>query len=291
MLYSMTGFGKTEARVQNKLVSIELRSLNSKGFDVNIRMPQYLREKELAVRNLLSSELKRGKIDAFFNVELPDELSAHTINQAVAKTYVNDIQELAEQLGLNSNQILDTVLKLPNVLGVPNEELSDEEWSDIEKLVYEATDRLMNFREQEGAKTEKELLFCINTIREQLQEIPKFEQERIDSVRNRIAKHMEQFVNSAQIDENRLEQELIYYIEKYDLSEEKMRLSAHLDHFEELLDEDELAKGKKLNFISQEIGREINTIGSKANHADIQRHVVIMKDHLEQIKEQLANIL
>lgn len=292
MLYSMTGFGKSEATVQNKLVSIEIRTLNSRGFDCNIRLPNYLSEKELTIRNILSDELKRGKIDIYVYVEMPDELQAHTINTTVANTYATEIKDLAVKLNLSTTEILNTVLKLPNVLTVPEEPLEEDEWEEIEKLIYEAVSRVTNYREQEGDKTEKVLRQAASTIFEELAKIPQYEQDRVDGVKERILKHLEQFVDKSSIDENRLEQELIYYIEKYDLSEEKMRLQANLEHFTELLDdESQITKGKKLNFVSQEIGREINTIGSKANHADIQRHVIMMKDHLEQIKEQLANIL
>lgn len=292
MLYSMTGFGKSEATIQDKLVSIEIRTLNSKGFDCNVRLPNYLREKELLIRNHLKDELVRGKIDVFIHVELPDELQAHAINQTIAKTYALEIQELANSLQISTDNLLETVLKLPNVLSVPEESLDDQEWDEMEKLIYEAASRVNDFREKEGDKTEEMLQQAIELIRSELKQIENFEQERIVTVKERIQKHIEQHVDVNLIDENRLEQELVYYIEKYDLSEEKMRLNAHLDHFNELLhDESTIAKGKKLNFVSQEIGREINTIGSKANHAEIQRHVVVMKDNLEQIKEQLANSL
>ena len=292
MLYSMTGFGKSEATIQNKMVNIEIRSLNSRGFDCNIRLPNYLREKELTIRNSLKDELKRGKVDVFIHVEMPDELKAHSINPTIAKTYAQEIKELADNLSIPTNQLLDIVLHMPNVLAVPEEDLEEEEWEEIEKLIYEAASRVNDFREQEGAKTEKALADSVAVIRGELSELPKFEQDRIKTIKDRINKHLEQNVDAGSIDENRLEQELVFYIEKYDLSEEKMRLNAHLEHFTELLEsEDEMTKGKKLNFVSQEIGREINTIGSKANHANIQRHVVEMKDHLEQIKEQLANIL
>lgn len=287
----MTGFGKAEANIQNKLIQIEIRSLNSRGFDANIRMPNFLRDRELMTRNILSDELKRGKIDVFFNVELPDTLKAQTINQNMAITYAEQLQELAHRLNVLPEDLLSLVIQMPNVMEVPQEEISDEEWNEIEKLLYEATSRIMDYREKEGDKTEDELRSALDIIQQQLDLIPQFEDERTEAVRERISRHIEEYVNIADIDQNRLEQELIYYIEKYDISEEKMRLKAHLEHFIDLLDEQEISKGKQLNFVCQEIGREINTIGSKANHVNIQKLVIIMKDYLEQIKEQLANVL
>lgn len=294
MIYSMTGFGKAEANIQDKLVQIEIRTLNSKGFDLNVRMPNYLREKEIEVRNLLREKLNRGKIDVYFSIQLPDRLKAHSINQGLAKTYAEQIKEMQGNIGGNVNNISELVLRMPGLLEIPEEEIDEQEWLGIKSVLEGAIKNVQSFRAIEGEKTEIVLEESLNTISENLNQIPKFEQERIDTIRHRISKNLESLIEGIEIDENRLEQEIIFYIEKFDLSEEKVRLVAHVDHFKSLLnlkDEKNKTKGKKLGFISQEIGREINTIGSKANHAEIQRHVVVMKDHLEQIKEQLANIL
>lgn len=290
----MTGFGKAEANIQDKLVQVEIRTLNSKGFDVNVRMPNYLREKEIEVRNLLREHLKRGKIDVYFSIQLPDNLRAHSINQGLAKAYAEQIKTMQQNIGGNVNNISELVLRMPSVLEIPEEEIDEQEWNGIQSVLLQAIENVQDFRSEEGEKTETVLKASLHTILNNLNEIPKFEQERIDTIRQRISKNLETLIENVEIDENRLEQEIIFYIEKFDLSEEKMRLTAHIEHFEKLLNqtgEKNIAKGKKLGFISQEIGREVNTIGSKANHAEIQKHVVVMKDHLEQIKEQLANIL
>lgn len=294
MIYSMTGFGKSEANIQDKLVQVEIRTLNSKGFDVNVRMPNYIREKEIEVRNLLRETLHRGKIDVYFSIQLPDRLRAHSIHQGLAKTYAAQIREMHEEIGGDVNNISELVLKMPGVLEIPEEDIDEKEWSGIRSVLVEAIKRVEEFRQVEGEKTEVVVEGALNTILENLNEIPKFEQERIETIRQRISKNLETLVDHVDLDKNRFEQELIFYIEKFDLSEEKMRLAAHIEHFKGLLAQKDMnskTKGKKLGFISQEIGREVNTIGSKANHAEIQKHVVVMKDYLEQIKEQLANIL
>lgn len=291
MVYSMTGFGKAETNINGKIIQVEIRALNSKGFDANLRMPNYIRNKELSCRTILSEQLKRGKLDVFFNIQLPEHLAAHSINQGMAKAYSAQILTLAKELNLSTENALELVLKMPNVMEVPEEELAEEEWKAIENALQTACKQVSEFRSLEGAKTEEVFTNALTIIQQNLNELTQYEAERANTVKERIKKNIDA-VTDAPIDENRLEQEIIYYVEKYDISEEKMRLKAHIDHFLSLLDESgTIAKGKKLGFVAQELGREINTIGSKANHAEIQRHVVIMKDHLEQIKEQLANIL
>lgn len=292
MLYSMTGFGKAEAMVDDISIQIEIRTLNSKGLDLNIRMPHFLKHKELQIRNLLSQELKRGKVDAYFTLDLPANLQANLINQKVINAYMKQINELASSHNLSLSNDLDTLLKLPNVLSATEQEIEEETWQKIEDLLSQACQRVVEFRTKEGGDMEIILREAIATIAHHLEQIPQYEQERVEKVRERINTGLQNIASQQDIDQNRLEQELIFYIEKFDITEEKVRLAAHLAHFLELADDDQAqAKGKKLNFISQEIGREINTIGSKANHLEIQKHVVNMKDQLEQIKEQLSNIL
>jgi len=294
MIHSMTGFGKSQGNVNDILVSIEVKALNSKGLDINIRMPSFLREKEVDIRNMISKNLERGKIDVFINLDLPANRKIHTLNGELAKHYATSIKALANELGdsLSADSITSEVLKMPNVLEPSSDEISDNDWLGIQKLIAEAIQLTGHHREQEGASLMPFFEESINQIGSSMQAIIPFEKERVEKIRERILKQVDVLKSDVQLDKNRLEQELIFYIEKFDISEEKQRLSMHLKHFlEEMTDGNRKAKGKKLNFVSQEIGREINTIGSKANHGSIQKHVVQMKDNLEQIKEQLANII
>ena len=292
MLYSMTGFGRAEATIQNMHTQIEIRTLNSRGLDLNIRTPQLLKHKEVEIRNILAQELQRGKIDVHFSIDMPANQQASTINADIFTSYLQQLQELTSSHGLQNESMVDVILKLPNVLMASEAELSEESWNQLKNLLLESTKKANNFRLQEGKQLEDELRRCITQIATHLKEIPQYEQERVEKVRERMVEGLRAMQDAVDVDQNKLEQELIFYIEKFDITEEKVRLSAHLDYFLEMVDSDKTkAKGKKLNFISQEIGREINTIGSKANHLSIQKHVVEMKDHLEQIKEQLSNIL
>jgi len=292
MLYSMTGFGRAEATIQNMHTQIEIRTLNSRGLDLNIRTPQLLKHKEVEIRNILAQELQRGKIDVHFSIDMPANQQASTINADIFTSYLQQLQELTSSHGLQNESMVDVILKLPNVLMASEAELSEESWNQLKNLLLESTKKANNFRLQEGKQLEDELRRCITQIATHLNEIPQYEQERVEKVRERMVEGLRAMQDAVDVDQNKLEQELIFYIEKFDITEEKVRLSAHLDYFLEMVDSDKTkAKGKKLNFISQEIGREINTIGSKANHLSIQKHVVEMKDHLEQIKEQLSNIL
>lgn len=288
MLMSMTGFGKTTGTFQNKKVSIEVRSLNSKSLDLNVRIAPIYREIEAEIRKIILTELDRGKIDLSLNLENSSEQKSQTINQELAKRYHDELKSLDKILGNETKDYLSLILRMPDIYFNEREALDEEEAAWILGLVIEACQQLKTFRRQEGIALENEFTFRIEEIRRLLNEVPKFEAERIDTIRERMKKSLTDLSN-VKIDENRFEQELIFYIEKLDVSEEKMRLANHLDYFITTMKSSE--NGRKLGFISQEIGREINTLGSKSNHAEMQKLVVDMKDNLEKIKEQILNTL
>jgi uncharacterized protein (TIGR00255 family) len=287
----MTGYGKSVCELPSKRITIELKSLNSKQLDINTRIPNLYREKDLAIRNEISQKLQRGKIDVTFYVEsmVPDKISQ--VNEEVITTYHEQLKSLADKLGLADNtDFLRIIMPLPDTLKSPQAELDEEEWKAVNKSLIEAIEQLDDFRAQEGVSMQKDVKERNESIKNLLHQITPFENQRTEKIRTRIMDSLSDVNNNGNIDENRFEQELIYYLEKLDISEEKVRLSNHLQYFEETLNE-EGPVGKKLGFISQEMGREINTLGSKANDAEIQRLVVRMKDDLEKIKEQILNIL
>lgn len=290
MVRSMTGFGKSVLELPEKSISIEIRSLNSKQFDANLRLPGIYREKEAELRLLLSSGLERGKIELNINVDDNGESIHYNFNRVLAKQYYAEIETLASELGLHTDkEIINTLVRMPDVLKAEQAELSAEEWKAILAAISDAIDKLNDFRKQEGHALEKDLMERVRIIEALLEEISPLEEKRIANMRARIMKHLDETLSQG-ADMNRFEQEIIYYLEKLDITEEKVRLKKHCQYFLETLSE-ENANGKKLGFISQEMGREINTLGSKANDADIQKKVVLMKDELEKIKEQLFNIL
>ena len=290
MTHSMTGYGKAVAELPNKKITIEIKSLNSKQFDLYTRIPSVYRVKEIELRNSLSRILERGKIDLTMNVEVFSKDVSSRIDHNVLTQYRDEI----EQFALNNNipapaDWFSVLLRLPDVMKQDIEELDEEEWKVIEEAIENAANEVISFRKQEGAMLENVLSEKISNIRTLLSEVEQFEEERIEKVKSRIYEglsHLEGF----EIDKNRFEQEIIYYLEKLDINEEKTRLAHHLNYFDETLKADQ-SQGKKLGFIVQEIGREINTLGSKSNQSDMQRIVVQMKDELEQIKEQILNIL
>ena len=283
----MTGFGKADTRVKNKHISVEIRSLNSKGLDVNTRMPGLYREKELFIRNLLVEKLERGKIDLSINVESSEGIKGTQINKSVVKNYYSQLKSIAKELKEDQDDFLEIIMRLPEVLKTEREEFNEAEWKQVLKLIEAAIKNMDSFRVREGRVLENDLRKRIDLILKAL--IIVEEADRITPIREKIKKNIEELVAKDKVDTNRFEQELIYYIEKLDITEEKVRLKTHCDFFLKTLDEK--SSGKKLGFISQEIGREINTIGSKANDAGIQKIVVQMKDELEKIKEQLNNVL
>ena len=291
MIKSMTGFGKAECELPDKKVSIEVKTLNSKQFDMLARIPNVFREKELDLRSILSSKLERGKVELSISVDETAGYENFTINKSLAKKYYDQIRLLSADLGLNSDdQILSTLLKLPDVMKAEPKELKDEEWAIVMQAIGEAIFRCDNFRQIEGSKLETDFVNRIGLILGFLNDLQPFEEDRILKIRSKFKKDILETVADQKIDENRLEQEIIYYLEKIDITEEKTRLKSHCDYFLITLLEAS-SNGKKLSFIGQEIGREINTIGSKANDYNMQKIVVQMKDELEKIKEQLMNIL
>jgi uncharacterized protein (TIGR00255 family) len=283
----MTGFGKAIGNFQSKKVSIEIRTLNSKSLDLNVRIAPIYREVESEIRKIVGDSLDRGKIDLNINLDSTGDVKNFTINKDLAKAYYADLKAVNSLIGEHTDDYLSVILRMPDIYINEREELGAEEKTWILNLTKEAVDHLNEFRRQEGQALEKEFSERIEDIRRWLNEVPKYEQERIEVIRERIKKNLEDL--SAKYDDNRLEQEMIFYIEKLDVSEEKMRLSNHLDYFLETMKLP--LSGKKLGFITQEIGREINTLGSKSNHAEMQKLVVDMKDSLEKIKEQVLNTL
>lgn len=284
----MTGFGKAVCELPNKKVTVEIRSLNSRQLDLNFRVAPQYRDKESEIRSLLSKSLERGKIDFSLYAESAGESSSNAINQALAMEYYREIKKLAEATG-EQTDILSLVMRMPDVLKQEKAAPDEDEWKAIMNSVIETIAAFNKFRDDEGKVLEKEFQQRIGMIKHKLEAVTELDPQRIAGIRERLNKYLEENVAPGTTDKNRFEQELIYYIEKLDITEEKLRLLTHCDYF--LATMKEPSSGRKLGFIAQEIGREINTIGSKANDAGIQKHVVDMKDELEKVKEQLLNVL
>ncbi|HJD76607.1 MAG TPA: YicC family protein [Bacteroides reticulotermitis] len=292
MIQSMTGYGKATAELSDKKINVEIKSLNSKAMDLSTRIAPAYREKEIEIRNEVSKALERGKVDFSLWIEKKEcAESATPINLALVEGYYDQILTISEKLNIPvPHDWFQTLLRLPDVMSKPEiQELSEEEWQMVLKTILEAIDHLTEFRKQEGAALEKKFREKVANIANLLELITPFEKERIEKVKERITDALEKTL-SVDYDKNRLEQELIFYIEKLDINEEKQRLTNHLKYFISTL-ESSHGQGKKLGFIAQEMGREINTLGSKSNHAEMQKIVVQMKDELEQIKEQVLNIM
>jgi uncharacterized protein (TIGR00255 family) len=285
MIQSMTGYGKTILQLSAKKITVELKSLNSKNLDLNVRMPSYYREKELSVRKKLASALVRGKVDFFIYIENNGGEGASKINEAVVKGYMSQLKTIADS---NEVELLKMAVKLPDSLKTEREELDEEEWLQIDLAIDTTIKKLNQYRADEGKAMHTDFVLRISMIEKLLEKIIEIDPKRIEHVKEKIKKSIAEL--ETKIDENRFEQELIYYIEKLDITEEKVRLKNHLDYFKKELEE-QVSNGKKLGFISQEIGREVNTIGSKSNFADMQKLVVQMKDELEKVKEQNLNVL
>ncbi len=286
MILSMTGFGRAVKQIPNKKLTIEIKTLNSKQLDLNVRVPSFYRAKELDIRSILAKSIQRGKVEFNLYAEVTGSDSPYTVNSQVIEGYIDGLKKVYGNAP--EQDYLAMAVKMPDAVKTVREELSDDEWSEVSKLVNEALDNLVDYRKTEGVSLYDELTLRINNISSLLKEVPQFEEERIITVRERIAKNIDDL--KINVDDNRFEQEMIFYLEKLDVTEEKVRLDHHLDYFKEELDGSE-SKGKKLGFISQEIGREVNTLGSKSNHSQMQRIVVQMKDELEKIKEQVLNAL
>lgn len=292
MIKSMTGFGKTTVEVNNKKIIIEIKSLNSKQFDMNLRMPPLYREKEMEVRALVKEQLDRGKIDMIIYFDNAETGKNGSINRPVVIEYFHQLVEIAGQLGIvpDKNGLLQTVMRFPDTLQVKTEELEEEEWQALCDGINQALTAINNFRLQEGQALAKDIRHRVLLIQELASQVPPFEQQRIVSIRQRLQEKINEWTDITNIDQNRLEQEIVYYLEKLDITEEKVRLANHCKYFLETIEKED-APGRKIGFIAQEMGREINTLGSKANDHDIQKLVVLMKDELEKIKEQSLNIL
>ena len=290
MIRSMTGYGKAEGVIANRKYSVEIRSLNSKQFDLNARIPTIFRDKEMQLRKLLRSRIVRGKCDFFLSYETDASESKHEINTDLVKSYISQLENIADESNQNPHDLLAIAIKMPEALHHSREELDEDVWSKVEEMIGVALDAFDNFREVEGASIEKDFKAGISMISEESSNLDPLLESRLKRIRTRIRTNLEEVIDSYKIDENRFEQEVLFYIEKTDVAEERSRLSAHCEHFEDVL-KNGVGQGKKLGFIAQEIGREINTLGSKANDVDIQRLVVRMKDELEKIKEQVLNVL
>ncbi len=285
MIKSMTGYGKTEFTINNKKITIEIKSLNSKNLDLNVRISNPFKEKELLIRKKLATNLQRGKVDFNLYVEATGSVNSNKINTIVANDYINQLQGISK---MTNEQALTIAMKLPNILDASKEELEESEWREVSLNTDNALAKINNFRKDEGAILKTDFETRIATLQDLCKKNIPFEKARMPIVRERIEKSIKDL--QLDVDKNKLEQELIFYLEKLDITEERIRLDNHLLYFLKELNSKE-SNGKKLGFICQEIGREINTTGSKANHAPMQQNVVLMKDELEKIKEQLLNVL
>ena len=292
MIKSMTGFGKATVESGDKKIIVEVKSLNSKQVDIGLRMPNLYKEKEMEIRNMIKNCLERGKIDMAIYFDNADTDKEVAINQNVVEQYFRQMLDVADSLGVETdrNEVLQTIMRFPETLKQKTEELDEREWACLKTGIEKALEQIDRFRIQEGRVLIKDILHRINLIQEFASEVPQYEVRRIEGVRQRLLEKMKEWNEIQNIDQNRLEQEIIYYLEKLDITEEKVRLANHCKYFIETVEKED-TPGRKLGFIAQEIGREINTMGSKANDYDIQKLVVRMKDELEKIKEQSLNIL
>ena len=281
----MTGFGRSEGVFEGKKISVEIKSLNSKSFDLNIRIPVRFKEKEFEIRKILNDNLMRGKVDCFINYETLDEKTDVKINKDLIQAYMNELRSCASDAP--EFEYLKMAVRMPEAISSKPDELNENEWIFLNGIVKDALEKFNNFRKTEGGILQEELMRNIHNIENYLSQVVPYEEVRMQSVKERYQKTLQEFEN---IDETRFYQEMAYYTEKLDIAEEKVRLAQHLIYYKEVAINENL-NGKKLGFISQEIGREINTLGSKANHAEIQKLVVMMKDDLEKIKEQTLNVL
>lgn len=285
MIQSMTGYGKSVIQLPTKKISIEIKSLNSKNLDLNARMPSLYREKELSIRKLIASKLVRGKVDFSLYMEITGEETSTQINKTVVNQYIKQLKEVVNG---DETELLKMAIRLPDAVTTERDEIDEDEWKHIAETIDESIEKILQYRLDEGKSLEADFIARVQNISNLLEDVITMDPERIEGVRERLNKGIAEI--KEKVDENRFEQELVYYIEKFDITEEKVRLKNHLDYFQKALKSDD-SNGKKLGFISQEMGREINTIGSKSNYAPMQKLVVQMKDELEKIKEQLLNVL
>jgi uncharacterized protein (TIGR00255 family) len=282
----MTGFGKASLQLPTKKITVEIKSLNSKGLDLNTRMPSVFREMELGLRNQISQRLERGKVDFSLYVEVTGEETTSKINVPIVKGYINQMKAVIPNA--DETELMKMAVRMPDALKTERDEIDENEWKQIQTVIDEALENIANFRKDEGVSLEKEFQLRIANIHNLMNEAVSYDAERVETVKTRLRTALDEL--KVNVDENRFEQELIFYLEKYDITEEKVRLGNHLNYFIETLNGTE-ANGRKLGFITQEMGREINTMGSKSNHTEMQKLVVMMKDELEKIKEQVLNVL
>ncbi len=287
----MTGFGKASQEINNKKINIEIRTLNSKSLDFNIKIPANFREKEGEIRALASQFLERGKVDLWMSIEGYNEGGNYTINKELASAYLAQLKSFASENELKETDWMQIVFRMPDVVKASDDSLTDEEWGTLKSTIVKAFEQVNVFRSSEGKDIEMSLEKNVARIADLLLQVQPFEESRIKLLRDKINRSLQDVLAEAAIDQVRFEEELVYYLEKFDISEEKTRLKRHCDYFLETMREEQQFSGKKLNFISQEMGREINTLGSKANNADLQRIVVMMKEELEKIKEMVLNVL
>ena len=292
MIKSMTGFGKATVDCGKKKVIVEVKSLNSKQLDINLRTPSIYKEKDIEIRNMIKNVLERGKVDVYIYFDNAEDEKDVAVNQSVVRQYYNQMLEVADSLGveINKSELLQTIMRFPDTMQAKVEELDEEGWNCLKSAIEKALSDVDAFRIQEGKVLIADILKRIELIKSLSGEVPQFEKQRVVTIKQRLQDKMKEWGEIKNIDENRLEQEIIYYLEKLDITEEKVRLANHCKYFVETVEKEE-APGRKLGFIAQEIGREINTMGSKANDHDIQKLVVRMKDELEKIKEQSLNVL
>ena len=286
MIQSMTGFGKASLQLPTKKITVEVKSLNSKGLDLNTRMPSVYREMELGLRNQIAQQLERGKIDFSLFIEVTGEETSTKVNAPIVKAYISQMRAILADA--DETELMKMAVRMPDALKTERDEIDENEWAEIQKVIVEALNNIQNFRQAEGLSLEKEFSLRIANIRQYLSEAIALDPERIQNIKDKLQTAITEL--KVNVDENRFEQELIYYLEKLDVTEERVRLNNHLDYFLETITGNE-ANGRKLGFITQEMGREINTLGSKSNHAGMQKLVVMMKDELEKIKEQVLNVL
>ncbi|WP_291098383.1 MULTISPECIES: YicC/YloC family endoribonuclease [unclassified Flavobacterium] len=286
MIQSMTGFGKASLQMPTKKITVEVKSLNSKGLDLGVRMPSTYREMELGLRNQIALKLERGKVDFSIFIESTAEQTSTKVNVPIVKAYIEQLR--AVYADADETELMKMAVRMPDTMKTEREEIDENDWVQIQTVIEEALQNILNFRKDEGASLEKEFQLRIGNIRQYMNDALALDPERVQAIKDRLQTAIAEL--KVNVDENRFEQELIYYLEKLDITEEKVRLTNHLDYFLETINGTE-ANGRKLGFITQEMGREINTMGSKSNHAQMQKLVVQMKDELEKIKEQVLNVL
>ena len=286
MIQSMTGFGKATLQLPTKKITVEVKSLNSKGLDLKVRMPSLYREMELGLRNEIALKLERGKIDFSVYIENTAEQTSTKVNVPIVKAYIQQMKDIITTA--DETELMKMAIRMPDALKTERDEIDENDWAEIQKVITEALHNIATFRQDEGMSLEKEFQLRIGNIRQYMNDALVLDPERVQAIKDRLQTAISEL--KVNVDENRFEQELIYYLEKLDITEEKVRLTNHLDYFLETIKGTE-ANGRKLGFITQEMGREINTMGSKSNHAQMQKLVVMMKDELEKIKEQVLNVL